>query len=125
MDKEIPKRHINLKFSLKKNREFLSKLYNSTDLEDVRKWFDKQDCSVSWARQADNEMTIEAFLKIPKLNHVVLQISWQEPIISYAIRTGDTVENFAWIQCPASEHNYKIVSELFQKVFNKSLEDYN
>ena len=47
---------------LEKIKEFMSMLYNA-NLSESWHWFDKLDCSKSWARQIDDEMTFEKYLE--------------------------------------------------------------
>src|SRR3989339_1531928 len=65
---------------ISQNKAFLEKIYNS-GLEQARKWFDKIDCSTSFSRQKDAEMTLEKFLSLidEKTLSIPLQINSPVP----------------------------------------------
>jgi hypothetical protein len=111
---------------LEQNMEFLKEMYTA-DLEGVVRWFDKLDCSVSFARQADKGMKIEQYLEFPALSHVVLQVQHYSSDIRYGITAFDMstpkrVQHFVWVECPYSERNFGTVSRLFKEAYGEALE---
>tara|TARA_Y100000310_G_scaffold330357_1_gene401845 strand:+ start:7638 stop:8057 length:420 start_codon:yes stop_codon:yes gene_type:complete len=111
---------------VEKNKEFLKALYGTEDLERARKWFNALDCSVSFARQNDPDMNLGRFLDlITDSFHIVLQTGSPSPDeIRYCASGSDDqrVDRFAWVECPYNEHNYGVVSLLFEKVYNQKID---
>ncbi len=112
--------------SVEQNRTFLKALYQSEDLEGARKWFDRLDCSVSPLRQRDQEMTLENYLSlITDHFHIVLQLGSPFPdLIRYCASGSDSrgVTRFAWLECPFKEHNYNLISGLFNATSGQNIE---
>ncbi len=111
--------------SVEKNRDFLRALYGTNDLERARKWFDILDSSVSVARQDDPNMTLEAFLDLMTDSfHIVLQTGspFQDQIRYCASNIREEPNRFAWVQCPYNEHNYGVVSSLFEQVYGQNID---
>lgn len=110
--------------ALRQNKAFLKALYLNDDLDEVRKWFDKLDCDLL-QRQPDEEMTLHSYLALMNSSFsIVLQIGSPFPTeIRYGTRGYDNqgVERFAFVECPCSEQNYKVVSSLFGKCYKKNL----
>lgn len=112
--------------SVEQNRTFLNALYRSEDLEGARKWFDRLDYSVSPLRQRDQEMTLENYLSlITDRFHIVLQLGSPFPgLIRYSASGSDPrgVTHFAWLECPFKEHNYDLISGLFNATYGQNIE---
>jgi hypothetical protein len=114
-------------YGTEKNKEFM-KMLHSAGLEKCDKLFDKLDCNISLARQLDSEMDAEKFLTIldKGIETATLQIGSiydrrpndiEHTIISYSV-----IPRFAWLKCPCTQENYKIVSNIFEEAFGESLE---
>ena len=114
-------------YTSEKNEEFLEALYNSEELKNVTKWFDKLDCSVSCRREKDPDRTLDNFLDLMS-NSPIISLgtgsSYPEDI-RYNVRVSDSqqyIERFAWIVCPYNKHNYAVISELFENVYGVKLD---
>ena len=110
---------------LEENREFLRSLYETEELEDPKRWFDRLDCSVSPAREKDSDITLEAFLGLMiDSSHIGIQIGSpiKDQIRYCAISSEKGVEIFAWVECPYNEGNYNVVSSLFKRVYGQGIE---
>jgi hypothetical protein len=112
------------KYPLRQNKKFLKLLYSTDELRDADKWFDFRDNKIE--RQNDSLMTLEKFLKLISQEALIrLQIgSPEKDKIRYCIRLPDEGKSrFVWIQCPYTGYNFDFISKLYQKAFNKMLED--
>ena len=121
----MQRNHINLNDRpIEANKDFLRALYGAEYLQDARRWFDKLDTSVSWSRQRDTDMTLDKFLgSMTDKFHIVLQSGHPFDDIRYcASSMGERPEIFAWVECPYNEHNYGIVSNLFNHVYRQELD---
>lgn len=122
----MQRNQINLgNMSVEKNQEFLKVLYGTDDLERTRKWFDKLDCSVSAARQNDPDMTLEKFMGLMTDSfHIVLQTGspFPDQIRYCASSIGERPDRFAWVECLYNEHNYGVVSRLFEQVYDQKID---
>ncbi len=111
---------------IKKNKVFLEKVYNS-GLEEMRKWFDKLDCSASFSRQADPDMNLEKFLKlIDKESSSMLQINSPVPDkirYSVVLYHPKSIRRHAWIECPDSQSNIDMISDIYRQSFGCELKD--
>lgn len=109
---------------LKKNKEFLKGLYETSDLVGVRRWFDKLEGSIE--RKYDPNITLEKFLDLMTESFfIVLQTG--SPFlddIRCCSRGSDDQgsEVFAWIECPYNEYNYNVVSGLFKEVYDQDVD---
>ena len=134
------------KESVKKNKEFMKLLFEA-NIPGSWYWFDILDCRVSFARQLDSQMTYKKFIRnIRKDRFVAIEINRKEHspsepfknvnIIGFFMRSvtlpdSRQIERFAWHCTPIDtgyfrEHpNYKIVDEIFKKVFNTDMKSYD
>ena len=111
--------------SVEANRDFLRALYGAEDLQNARRWFDKLDILVSSSRQRDTDMTLDKFLdSMTDKFHIVLQTGHpiEDQIRYCASSMGERPEIFAWVECPYNDHNYSIVSNLFNQVYGQELD---
>jgi hypothetical protein len=108
------------KESVKKTKEFMKALFQS-NIPGSWHWFDKLDCSVSFARQPDPGMTLNKFIgNIRKNRFVRLQINRKEHppadlfktmnVIGFCVCTvkladSPGIERFAW-HCTPIEPGY-------------------
>ena len=122
----MPHNQINLSdMPVDANRNFLRALYTANDLQDARRWFDKLDSSVSSSRQRDPDMSLDEFLGLMTNRfNIVLQIGSpiEEEIRYSASSLGERVERFAWTECPFTDHNYNIVSGLFNESYGRNID---
>ncbi len=94
-------------------------------LEDADKLFGEYKGDISWRRQNDSKMDLEKFLKLfNKDAYTMLQI--RSPNINeirYTTILFDTckIKRIAEIQCPDSQKNFDMVSNLYKKAFNIDL----
>ena len=118
------------KKGLEENKSFLKAIYSCQDLLEVKKWFDKLDCNISWQRQTDKKMTLEKFLNNMGKDHAsfhgTLQINNPDPLkIRYCISFdgNDRISRFVWVIYPYNKNNFKITSDLYEKSFGNKIED--
>lgn len=122
--------HIQLqRCPIDQNKKFLIQMSSSKELEDLRIWFDTLDCSVSFARQRDEKMTLERYVKSQHFNFVVFQTDDREIrfSVSYSVRKKnslDSIEYFAWVECRFSQSNYDVINKLFKKVYKKTINSF-
>ena len=108
------------KKSIEENRQFLRLLYETDELEQANKQFDKLDCRVSFFREHDPDMTLDAYLDLMDGSfHMILQLGAEfQDQIRYGSRGSNDkgIDIFAWVECPFNEYNYSVVSRLFKEV---------
>lgn len=119
----------NLRLGLRDNKNFLYALYNSKEFTDSRKWFDSLDCSKSLSRQIDVNMNLEKFLGLMSFSSdVFLKLgSPNEFEINYCAIVHPSFfpsTQFAWFECSYNNHNYKVISKLFNQTFGKNLDSF-
>lgn len=113
------------RFGPELNKEFFTDLYNS-DLDQVVRFFDKLDSSISFHRLPYPDMTPEKILQyFKKDSTIILQIGSPTP---FEIRYGAIFREansriHSFIECPYTADNFKKVSGIYSKVFKTSLED--
>ena len=143
---EHPETWLNIeKESTKKISEFMKTLFEA-DIPGSWYWFDKLDCSVSFARQLDKQMTYKKFIRnIRKNRFVRFAINRKEHppddlfknvnviclYIAFVRLPGSKhVERMAWHCTPIDsiyfrEHpNYKKIDEIFKKTFKTDMKSY-
>jgi hypothetical protein len=120
----------------KKTKEFMKLLYRS-DIPDRWIKFDKLDCSISWSRQHDPDMTFAEYMKHASgmVSFMIGQKNWKQGsiedivTISLVMRNvylpdSPNVERFYWWFCPLNDSNYAAVKELFKQAYDKDMDDY-
>ena len=111
---------------VKENKFFLEKVYSS-GLEQMHRWFDKLDCSVSIRRQDESEMTLEKFVRlIDKKSSSMLQVN--SPTLykirySVVLEDSKNITRFVWMECPDSQININIISDIYKQSFGCELKD--
>ena len=113
--------------TLENNKTFLESLLKNTELEGSRNWFDKLDYNVSSTRESDSDMNLDSYLDLMTDSfYLMLQVGSPYTNKIRFAATGDDdhqVSRFAWLTCPLNEHNYGIVSKLFEKAYSSNIED--
>ncbi len=115
-----------IKYGVEKNKQFLEQIYTNEELVEFTRNFDFLDCSVSFSRQQDKDMTLEKFLTlIDEESFILLQLASPNPYeIRYGIRLADKgVDRFIFIDGPYTDPNFEVVSRLYKQSFGKELED--
>lgn len=124
------------KASFNKNKKF-TKLLSEADILEKKIYFDILDCSKSWAREKEEGMTLDTYLKkISSDAFIVFFIDREElDIMTGSMRKTMTlawrgsfqerrdIEHFAWFVCP-TERCYDIADKLFKSVYKTSIADY-
>ena len=109
---------------LRQNKLFLRAMYNSQELEEASRWFDKKNYP-PLARQPDKEMTLDSYLRLMTPSfHVILQTGSPDfDKIRCCARGSDKqgIERFLWIISPFTDRNYGIVSEIFKRIYKQEL----
>jgi len=123
---------------IEKTKKLMELLYTA-NLPGTYSWFDKLDCSKSFARQKDPEMTLEKFVaNITNSSFLRFGIGQKytpcdstEKITTislfvhlYGLHNDPDVSRFYWFFCPLNEENYKRVDELFKKVYKSPIDKY-
>jgi hypothetical protein len=117
------------KYGVEKNRKFVELMHKSRSLREVTRFFDFLNCNISFRRQPDKTMTLDKFLGlIDSSSFITLQLASPSPWeIRYGIRTNDKddreTERFVFIECPYNARNFRAVSRMYRKAFDKNLED--
>ncbi len=107
------------------NKEFARKIGTLGLGVDYR--FDYLDCSRSWARQRDNDMTLDHYLDLMQEPWALVQLnSYPEAeirfVIAHVFEPKDRkAERFLFYECPYSEERLLKVEGLFEEVYGKSL----
>ena len=115
-----------IKKGVRKNKTFLREMYQCTELEDARRWFDKIYAYASVKRMPDEGMDLETFVRhITKDSYITLQLASPNPFeIRYCADFSNAgMIQMAWVTCPHNESNLTKVAELYQKAFGTNLLD--
>ena len=122
---------------LEKTVEFM-KLLHEVDISPKWEEFEILDCSKSRARQIDEKMTFEEYIKYPDPSNTLMidrdEWKWigdnyeKLKAISFVMRGVRIPKNseatrFYWWTCHYTDENYKIVEELFRQAYGKDIED--
>jgi hypothetical protein len=120
---------------MRQNKKFMKSLHKAS-LEDTVIWFDRLDCEVSIQRRPKPEMDLKKFTSLMKkdnIQHIKLQIGeiykgMREDNIEHDVSVSiypepyHRISEFAWLRCPYTQHNYDIVSKLFEAAYGRRLE---
>ena len=109
---------------LRQNKAFLKAMYNSQEVEEANKCFDKLDPN-KIERQLDEGMTLDSYLCLMNSSfHVILQTGSPSPDkIICASRGTDKqgIDRFLCVIAPFTEKNYEVVAEIFERVYKHEL----
>ena len=115
--------------------ETFAELFESSIADKVI-WFDKLDCSESFARQLDPEMTLDTYLDNMTKSVLVRYVLGKEefvqgemvPTIALTLiddfEEAPEVTRFAWFYCQLNNENYAEVDRIFQEVYGVPMSDY-
>jgi len=115
-----------IKKGAEKNREFIVSLYDNEELEEVSRWFNKLDCSISIRGESDRDMTMDEFVKgIGPKSFIILQLASPNPFdIRYcASYISKSIRKSAWVSCPYNDNNLDVILGLYEKSFGCRLKD--
>jgi len=105
-----------------KSKNFLKNIYQSGKIEGGR-IFDMCD-NVSFRRKHNKKMNLEKYLSLDwSERHIRLQIGSPAPdrlIYCAAVKMRETVQ-FAWLDCPLTEINYKEVMRAFKQAYGGNM----
>ncbi len=107
---------------LEQNKDFMTKLFTS-QIENAFMWFDKLDCTVSFARQLEPDMSLENFLNgLGQNSFIKLQIGTPIPDVIkfcafYTSFSNPNIEHFAWFECPLTQKTFNIVNDLYKAAY--------